>query len=204
MVLKKSALTPEQRDSLRWEAEDKRAEGDIFFAAKLALKRKLEEQAPELSAVKTCRAAFRLLAKDEAREYREVMVISRKPEVGSKLAVHIGSAELSDRCDLLKRVSRSLGIKAGSLPLEEAQVWAGNMAAWVGPARVAGCGTDGIRRSYIVDVQTGVMAEKVPDRPKVAESETISRATYTRWLQYGNEFMVKAARKAKLKGLVKA
>jgi hypothetical protein len=200
MVLKKSALTPE----LKRELENQRAEGDISFAAELDIQRRAEEMRRKLDAkreellkVKATRQAYGILAKTEPGEYREVAILSRRPEVGAKMRVHFGTTEMSDRMDLLRRVSRTLGIRAGSLPLEEAQEWAGRAAQYTDSPM-------GIRRSVIVDVQTGVMAPTVKAFVKQAEPETITRAEYKAWLWSENKALVKRAITARAKGLVKA
>jgi hypothetical protein len=107
-------------------------------------------------------------------------------------------ADLPDNLELLRRVSKDLGIKPGALPLETAQEWAGRAAAATDiPA--------GIKKNIIVDVQTGIMAETVkPFKAQAArpEQETLTRAEYRVMLWSENKAMVKRAIKTRAAGLV--
>lgn len=193
MVTRKSALQPEER--IGW----------IEQAAKEMLQRETEtmaksiaSQAPALLASKAGREAFRALAIASKPDYREVEILTRKDPVGSKVRVFHGMADLPDNLELLRRVSRDLGIKAGSLPLEQAQVWAG-MAARVTDISA------GVKKNIIVNVQTGVMAETVkPFKAAVIkpEPEKLTREEYRAMFWSENKAMVVRAIQARANGQV--
>jgi hypothetical protein len=130
MVYKTSGLTPGDRDRL----DDQRAESDILFAAKLKIRRErkamrdaLDAIEAELAKIRECKQAWRVVSKASG-EARDVEICHRLPEVGAKVRVYQGEATLSDDADCLRRVSKFLGVKPGSLTLPEAVKWAGIVA----------------------------------------------------------------------------
>jgi hypothetical protein len=193
MVTRKSALPPEER--IGWTEQAAR---DMLQRETETMAQRIAEQAPALLASKAGKKAYRALVQNAKTEYREVEILTRKDPVGSKVRVFHGMADLPDNLELLRRVSKDLGIKAGSLPLEQAQEWTG----------IAARATDipaGVKKNIIIDVQTGIMAETVkPFKVQTArpEQETLTREEYRAMLWSENKAMLNRAVKARTAGLV--
>lgn len=193
MVTRKAALPPEER--IGWIEQ---AAGDMLQQEKETMAAALRAQAPALLASKAGRAAYGALVQNSQTEYREVEIVTRRDPVGSQTRIYHGMADLPDNLELLRRVSKDLGIKAGSLPLEQAQEWAGRAAR-------ATDIPEGAKKNIIVDVQTGVMAETVkPFGTQVArpEQKTLTREEYRTMLWSENRAMLTRAVRARAAGLV--
>jgi hypothetical protein len=200
MVLKKSAITPELKACL----DAKRAETDIVFAVRLAqdkrmaeLRAELDKKVDEVLHVKEMRQNWAIVHRGQKPDFRKVEILYRKPEVGAKVRVYEGEAYLSDDADHLRRLSRALGVKAGSLTLPEAIKWAGVAA------KVTDVAERDAKKSFIFAVQTPVM-DATPKCKVTSAQETkpITHQEFIRLCLTQDKYLRKLAVWYKANGLV--
>lgn len=176
MVYKRSQMSQEALQAL----ENKRAATDIGYAAILerrrsqaAMRATCDAIRPVLTAIKQGREAWRVVSK-ASTPYHEVDVYRRKTSVGARTKVYQGDSYLPDKWDLLRRASKALGIKPGSLTLPEALEWTGRVVAASGRA------DDKMSTSYTYDVVTPIPDARVPrlamDKQEVRVSRDVWRA----------------------------